>query len=230
LETDAEGNFYVADNQHSLFKYNSKGVLITNVNIKTYGAISSIDCSNPFEIYIFYRDQNIIVFYDNMLNSRGEIRLNDYYFTNVSCVARSFDNNIWIVDMSEYKLLKINKKGDILLETPYLNNVLTSGLKPFKLWEKDNSVFMADSVNGIHKFDHYANHISTYYFNQYKAICHSSNFFFFEKDNTLFRYHILTREPEKLKITLVDKALFTVDNNTFYIYVNNKIISYPADL
>ena len=133
FELDLKGNIFVADQSLTLFKYSSEGKLLTNVSIKSYGPLTSIDCSNPFEIYTFHKDQNIIVFYDNMLNLRGELRLNDYFYNNVACVARSFDNQIWIMDLSQFKLIKINKKGEVLAESPYLNNVFGSDLNTFKV-------------------------------------------------------------------------------------------------
>ncbi|MGB1038730.1 MAG: hypothetical protein ACPGYY_08795, partial [Bacteroidia bacterium] len=226
---DAGGNIYVADKKHSLLKFDKHGKQITNVNIKSYGDISSIDCSNPFEIYVYYQDQNIIVFYDNMLFARGEIRLNNYYFTNVSCISRSFDNNIWLIDMSEYKLIKINKKGDILLETPYLYNILNTTLKSYKIWERDNFVFVADSANGIHKFDHYGTHINTYYIKNATGASLVSNFFFFKVKHELFSYHVLTREMKNLSIALKENTSIYAQNEHVYISKENKIISYPAE-
>ena len=63
LSIDAKGNKYLSDDSYTLYKYNVNNKLITNVNNKSYGNITSIDCSNPFEIYVFYKDQNIIVFF-----------------------------------------------------------------------------------------------------------------------------------------------------------------------
>ena len=163
FEMDLKGNIFVADQSLTLFKYSSEGKLLTNVSIKSYGPLTSIDCSNPFEIYTFHKDQNIIVFYDNMLNLRGELRLNDYFYNNVSCVARSFDNQIWVMDLSQFKLIKINKQGEVLAESPYLNNVLGNDLNTFKIWEFGNMVYVADSLVGIYEFDMYATYNSTYY-------------------------------------------------------------------
>ena len=103
LSIDAKGNKYISDDLLTLYKYGPNNKLITNVNNKSYGNITSIDCSNPFEIYVFYKDQNILVFFDNMLNIRGEVRLNDFQMNNVTCVSRSYDNHIWLIDMSENK-------------------------------------------------------------------------------------------------------------------------------
>lgn len=229
MEVDAKGNFYVADDDFSLYKYDSRGNLITNVNIKTYGELSSIDCSNPFELYVYYQDQNILVFYDNMLNIRGELRLNDYYF-NVACVARSFDNHIWLVDMTEYKMLKINKKGDVLIETPYLNNILNNEIYPFKIWEYNNKIYVADSLNGLYQFDIMGTYASTYYINGIDEITQDVGLLYYHSSDHLYAYRMMTREPIKLKRKRAKFNNLCYSQDSLFCSFRNKIISYPADL
>ena len=50
---DAKGNQYISDNSLTLYKFDAAGKRVTNVNIKAYGDITSIDCSNPFELYVY---------------------------------------------------------------------------------------------------------------------------------------------------------------------------------
>jgi len=227
---DAKGNIFAADDKFTLSKFDIKGKLITNVNIKTYGELSSIDCSNPFEIYAYYKDQNIIVFYDNMLNVRGELRLNDYYFNNVSCVSRSYDNNIWIVDLSQYKLLKINKKGEILAESPFLNNVLGSELHAYKVWEENSFVYIADSIVGLFQFDMYATYYKTYYFPDAVSVSSQNETLYFNQKNKLVRYNKLSRQPEILNHEVPSETSFSSAQNKLVYFSKNKIISYRTDL
>ncbi|PCJ66058.1 MAG: hypothetical protein COA58_08265 [Bacteroidetes bacterium] len=229
FDVDVKGNYFVADKAFTLFKYDVKGKLITNVNIKSYGELTSIDCSNPFEIYAFYQDQNIIVFYDNMLNVRGELRLNDYYFNNVSCISRSFDNNIWIVDLSQYKLLKINKKGEIIAESPFLNNVLNQELNTYKIWDINNSVYIADSLVGVYQFDIYATYSKTYYIKNTKAVSSTKGMLFFKQEEKLISYNKLLREPLTIHSNLPKNTSFSFYQNKLTYFTKNKIISYPTE-
>jgi hypothetical protein len=226
LEMDVKGNIFVADQSLTLYKYSLEGTLITNVSIKSYGELTSIDCSNPFEIYTFHKDQNIIVFYDNMLNVRGELRLNEHFFTNVSCIARSFDNQIWILDLSVFKLLKLNKSGEVLAESPYLNNVLGGDLNTFKIWEYNNMVYVADSVVGIYEFDMYATYSTTYYIAHVTAAESYPGGFYLSCQNQLWAYQMLAREPRNLKVALPQVTYFTTANRKMYYLYQNKIISY----
>ena len=227
MSVDAKGNFFVADDNFSLYKFNSKGQLITNVNIKTYGDIASIDCSNPFELYVYHQDQNIIVFYDNMLNIRGELRLNDLFY-NVSCVSRSFDNHIWLVDLTEYKMLKINKKGDVLIETPYLNNILNSDVHPIKIWEFNNRVHVVDSVKGIYEFDLMGTYSTTYHFPKIDQATPFTQGFYLSSNHQLIGYRALTREPFEISSDPYFSKGLVLSSGKLFSYYKNKIISYRA--
>jgi hypothetical protein len=229
FSVDAKGNMFIADNAFTLFKYDVTGKLITNVNIKSYGELTSIDCTNPFEIYAFYQDQNIIVFYDNMLNVRGELRLNNYFFNNVSCVSRSFDNNIWLLDLSQYKLLKINKKGETIAESAFLNNVLGEELNTYKIWEENNNVYVADSVIGVFMFDIYATYSSTFPIKGTQSVTSNKAALFFNQNGKLIRYGKLFREPVITKLNVPRSTTFDSKLKKLFYFDGNKIISYPTE-
>ena len=67
--------------------------------------------------------------------------------------------------------LKINKKGEILAESPFLNNVLGEELNIYKIWEDGNSVYLADSAIGVYQFDIYATYSKTFYFKNTTSVC-----------------------------------------------------------
>lgn len=229
FSVDTKGNMFVADKAFTLFKYNATGKLVTNVNIKSYGELTSIDCTNPFEIYAFYQDQNIIVFYDNMLNVRGELRLNNYFFNNVSCISRSFDNNIWLLDLSQYKLLKINKKGETIAESAFLNNVLGEELNTYKIWEENNNVYVADSAIGVFMFDIYATYASTFPIKNTHGVTSTKTALLFNQEGKLVRYNKLLREPVVTKLSVPKSTAFDAKLKNLIYTDGNKIISYPTE-
>src|SRR5690606_30517568 len=73
IEIDPLGNLYITTATNDIIKYDSKGKLLATVNYKVLGNISWIDASNPFEIYVFYRDQNKLIILDNLLNQHSVI-------------------------------------------------------------------------------------------------------------------------------------------------------------
>jgi len=165
------------------------------------------------------------VFYDNMLNVRGEIRLNDHYLNNVSCIARSFDNNLWVVDLSQYKLLKINKKGEILSESPYLNNILDKELNIYTMWEYNNEVYLADSLVGIYVFDMYATYITTHYITNHTASIGKGQNIYFSINGMLMQYHTILRNVVNTQQVIPADTSFYLYNNRLYYYHKNTVIT-----
>jgi hypothetical protein len=106
MSTDHLGHLYLITPTNDIIKYNRDGQLVANANFKIYGKIASIDVSNPFMIFVFYRDQNKILVLDNLLNILNTIDLETANISQVGCMARSFDNQIWLYDLADLKLKK----------------------------------------------------------------------------------------------------------------------------
>ena len=225
VSIDAKGNKYISDDLLTLYKYGPDNKLITNVNNKSYGNITSIDCSNPFEIYVFYKDQNILVFFDNMLNIRGEVRLNDFQMNNVACVSRSYDNHIWLIDMSENKLLKISKSGERLDESNDLNSITAKPINPYKVWELNGQVHVADSTIGVFTFDIYTTLDKTYYTQSFSSITSSTEGLYYNQKGTVVKYNKLLRTPINTNTYIPSEARLAIDNDNLYYYYDNEIIS-----
>lgn len=225
MSVDAKGNKYISDDLLTLYKYDVDNNLKTNVNNKSYGNITSIDCSNPFEIYVFYKDQNIIVFYDNMLNIRGEIRLNEFQLNNVSCISRSYDNHIWLIDMSENKLLKISKSGERLTESNYLNSISSKEINPYKIWEIDGQIYVADSTIGVLTFDIYTTLDRIFYTPNFSSITSTPDNLYYNQNGALVRYNKLLRMPVITNNIIPSNARLAIDIDNLYYYYGNKIIS-----
>src|SRR5574343_2110861 len=123
ISTDNLENLYVATPTNDIIKYDKNGIKLATTNFKVLGNISSIDATNPFEIYVFYRDQNRIIFLDNLLNLRGECDMESIGVSQIACVARSFDNQIWLFDAADQKLKKYAKDLKLISESAPSNTL-----------------------------------------------------------------------------------------------------------
>ena len=225
LSVDAKKNFYVADNQHTLYKIDSSGNIITNVNTKIYGEINKIDCTNPFEIYTYHKDQNVVVFYDNMLNQRGIIRLNDIYLNNVAAIARTYDNGVWVYDVSEYKLLKINKLGEIVTASFNLMNLIHQEMNVFDIQEIDKGVYLIDSSLGLIKFDLFATFDRIISISNLESACVQNDGFVGTKNGAFIKYAFLSKNYSIKKMNLPPVGIAASANKTHYTFTKNLIIS-----
>jgi hypothetical protein len=157
ITSDNLENLFVITPTNDIIKYDKNGKKMATANFKVLGNITSIDVSNPFEIYIFYRDQNKVVFLDNLLNIRGECDLESIGVSQIACLGRSADNQIWLFDVADLKLKKYSKDLKLMVESASFNtfNVGTE-IYPTMIKDINNAVFMLDQ-NKILEFDIFAN-------------------------------------------------------------------------
>jgi hypothetical protein len=156
--TDNLGNVFVIGHDNSITKYSPSGQELALANFKIYGNISQLDASNPFEIYVFYRDQQTLLILDNMLSLRAEIAMSDVSASEVSAAARSFDNGIWYYDASTIRLYKVDKSLEPQIESsPLASFLLNEEWLPHQLLDNGQQVFAVDSLNGVAVHDVFAN-------------------------------------------------------------------------
>jgi hypothetical protein len=161
LQTDRLGNMYVISKSNQLYKYSVDGKLLSTLNYKYLGNISFVDVTNPLEIYVFYKELNMVVFLDNNLAYRGEMNLADYGIGQAAAVARSFDNGIWIFDVSDMQLKKMDKDGSNFLASGNMRQYISQNSAITYLYDNTDRVFVNDSVNGIYTFDVFATYLKT---------------------------------------------------------------------
>ena len=157
ISSDNLENIYIITPTNDIIKYDKNGQKLATVNFKVLGNISSFDAGNPFEIYVFYRDQNKIIFLDNLLNIRGECDLESIGISQIACIARSSDNQIWLFDMSDQKLKKYSKDLKLLNESASLNNFTVGNeINPSIILDINSSILLLNNFNLL-EFDLYAN-------------------------------------------------------------------------
>jgi hypothetical protein len=228
IEVDAKGQYFLADEAHTLFKLDSLGNIMTQVNTKLYGGISLIDVTNPFEIYTYHQEQNVLVYYDNMLNVRGKTYLNSLGLTNVASICRSFDNGFWVFDLMEFKLVRMDKRGNVLASSNNLINILQLELNPYKIIEHDKRIYLCDSVNGIFVFDIFGTYIKTIFSKSNNNAFVNKNIFYVLENDKIFGIHLQLKIPfkEVLLPSQYDKIV-GINNRNIYLLLNGTIFIIP---
>ncbi len=153
--TDNMGNVFWAGVNGDLIKYNRNGDSLTMQNYKQYGALESIDASNPFEIYLYYKGLNKVLLVDNQLAKRSEYDLENLDLENISAIARSADNGLWVYDLSTNRLKKFSNTKEYVLESVAVNFYAENIISPFQILDKQNQIYLCDSTEGIFVFDNF---------------------------------------------------------------------------
>lgn len=162
IQTDRMGNLFVISKTNQLYKYSSTGKLLSTLNYNYSGNITSIDVSNPLEIYLFYKELNTIVFLDNNLAFRGDINLSNFSVGQASSIARSYDNGVWIFDVVDLQVKKLTKEGLGSLQSANVRQFSNAkSVMPTFIYDNNDRLYVNDSAIGIMVFDVFANYIKT---------------------------------------------------------------------
>lgn len=195
-------NVYVITPTNDIIKYNKQGIKVATANFKVLGNISSVDASNPFEIYVFYRDQNKIIFLDNLLNLRGECDLENIGVSQVACLSRSSDNQIWMFDMSDQKLKKYSKDLKLIIESAALNTFnLGNLISPTSILDVNSKVLILNNLSVL-EFDLYGNFNKTLLQDTFKNFQYLKDKLVFFKNNSIYIY-----DPVVFKIELLNQVI-----------------------
>jgi hypothetical protein len=160
VQADELGNLYIVSPSNQLYKYNTSGKVLATLNYNYNGNISSIDASNPMEIYVFYKELNRVLFLDNNLAYRGELDLTKQNITQAAAIARSYDNGIWVFDMGDLQLKKMSKDGTVAQLSGNIKQIIKSNFVPTTILENTKQVAItSDSICLF--FDVFASYIRT---------------------------------------------------------------------
>jgi hypothetical protein len=227
LQTDRLGNMYVVSNTNQLYKYNAEGKLLSTLNYKYLGNITHVDATNPLEIYVFYRELNTVVFLDNNLAYRGEMKLTNFGIGQAATIARSFDNGLWVFDLADLQLKKMDKDGANPQASGNVRQYVTANSAVTYLYDNDDRVFVNDSANGILVFDVFATYLKTIPVKGRTEIKVILDELFYKQDSTLKKYQLKTFKtityplPQATAIKEI-----SIEKNRLYLLKNEEISIY----
>jgi len=182
FDVDNNRNVYFYSNQN-LYKYNDNDTIPLQYSNKMFGAISSVDASNPFKILVFYKDQGIIQFLDNHLKElQPAISLFKLGFNDITLACNASDNGFWIFENTSKQLLKFDKTAKMQAASPDLSKLYDFTRQPFYVGERDNRLFLAFQGNTVMTFNISAAYVQTYYLSEFWSFYPLSRTSFFYLD------------------------------------------------
>lgn len=149
MDIDQVGNMYVVKNQRTLYKYNPDGILDKTFDSQLGGFIYSIDVSNPLYLLVYYRDATKIMLFDRNLAPLKEIDISRWTKNDITAVSLSNNNQLWLYDAIDRKLLRYNIEGGRTLESSDLYGVTSLELSIKDIREYNNQVFLRNEQGQI---------------------------------------------------------------------------------
>jgi len=92
---------------------------------------------------------------DRFLNIRTTIDLRKLRLFQVSMIAQSYDNNIWLFDELDSRLKKIGDDGRLIDQFNDFRMVFDSVPRPAFMVDQNKSLYLYDPEKGVYIFDYY---------------------------------------------------------------------------
>ena len=184
--TDKLGQLYLVTEKNEVIKYDPNGVEMFRFNNNRLGNLQHIDATDPFNVLLYYSDYLTVITLDRTLNQTLDFDLINLNLLEVKAIGMSNDNNVWLYDEVTFKLRKVDRKGQVLIESDQLNTRLFYTPNPNFILERENTVYVNNPETGILVFDIYGKYIKTL---DFKGL----------DDFQVFNKQLIFREGEKLQ-------------------------------
>lgn len=217
--TDRLTNVYTVSPSNEVIKYNREGQEQFRFNNNTLGTLTYIDATDPFNLLLFYPDYRTVFLLDRTLTQTEEFNLFDLDVMDVPAVGISNDNNLWIYDDVKFVIKKINRNGEVLLESNNLNLLLGAVITPNFILERNNTVFVNDPEKGILLFDLFGNYIKTIDIKQLRQFQVIKDQLVYQQDGQLMVFNLksLTGRSLNLNMDGTEDALIRIEKDRVYV-------------
>lgn len=190
FKIDVFGNFYFIKPDNSLTVYDNEYNEQFHYFNNGLGPISFIDITNPRKILLFFKDFQKVVFLDNTLSEIGRFEWNIEEALDIKAIGSSRDNYIWLYDGLDYRLKKVDSKGNILLTSNPLQTHFEIDISPDYIIEKNNFVYLVEEGKKVLVFDNFGNYVKTISIPAYSFELDQDYFFYVDTQGTYSRESI----------------------------------------
>lgn len=225
ISIDRLGNFYIATNKGALKKYSADLKFQLEYAPQKNGKISLAEAWNPLRVLVFYENFQEYLFLDRFLttSNRFDLRpLTDY----AAMVTPSVDNNIWLVDLTDFGLKKYNIQfRQFTIQTPFDLLLDPGNYEISHIREYQNLVFVSDKKSGILVFDNLGNYLRTIKHKGVNYFNFLANEIYFLEQNMLVYYDIYNQN--KRLVSLPESGDFVLSNDSkIYLFKEDEVRLY----
>lgn len=219
ITSDRLQQVYVITDQNTLVKYDSTGKRLFTYNQTRFGQLRSVDASNPMKVICSYPDYGNVVMLDNTLSEVGVISLKLLGISNYKTLCFSpRDNNFWVYDEDAYKLKKVDRNGNIILESTDMVLQLGETIHPVYMQEENELLFASDTARGVFVFDLHGVYYETLPFKGVQKFQVRGDRLFFPEWNSLHSYQLKTLEEKLITLPDIDRLQdVRLENNRLYL-------------
>jgi hypothetical protein len=229
IEVDNLNNIYLISSTSQVKKINSNLDSLAVFNdTRRFGNINLVDVSNPLKILVFYKAFLTIVVLDRFLNNVNTIDLRKQNLLQVSCIATSNDNKIWLFDELENKLIKIDDLGNKLMESTDFRMLFDSSFIPEKIIDDNGKLYCYNKQFGLVAFDYYGGlkHKYSIKYLQNLQIQNETLVGFNKETLSVFELNLFKQQEIKIKVNQAQILKRIIQNNKLFVLTENELNIY----
>jgi len=159
LYADPLGSFYLVEKNRSIEKFSASGKFLFRYSNNRLGDIGWMDTNDPFRLQLYFPEFRKLVLLDNDLSSLESYDLMALGLYDHPGVGLSYDNNFWLFDNNTGQIKKINKRGELLLESDNIFYNVKQSPSPSRVVETKKYVLLMDEHQGIFVFDQFGKYL-----------------------------------------------------------------------
>ncbi len=157
---DRAGNFFLALKGGSITKYNNKQDSLISYSPSKLGDITLIEAWHGFKIFTFYQEFQDFTILDRYLSRDIRYALSQSSQNYVDMCTYTRDQNLWVYEENQLRLLKINLNlREIEIDVPLEFIISSQDHRITFMKEYQNLVFLVDELSGIYIFDNLGNYL-----------------------------------------------------------------------
>lgn len=218
VEIDNLQNIFILTIDDRILRYNSDLELKFEYRNGSIGDIVSIDATNPQKIICFVADFNRILVLDNTLAEIEMLDLSTTEYLDVTAVARSNDNKLWLFDPVNQVLVKIDNLGEEVFKSNRLSDYNLGEVNPTIIQEKDNKVAVVDEELGILIFDNFGQFLKLVPETDLDHIQMFGDYIFFSQHGEFYQYHLALYEKQSFEIDGDGFSKFKLTKEYVYLF------------
>ncbi len=157
---DRTGNIFLTFKGGAITKYSPSLDSVLSFSPEKLGDISLLEAWHGFQIFAFYQEFQEFVLLDRFLTRDTRYPLSQSAVNYVDMCAISSDQNLWIFEENQLRLIKLNLNiRTIDIEIPLEFILDANDNRITFLREYQNLVFLIDEFSGIYVFDNLGNYL-----------------------------------------------------------------------
>jgi len=228
VSADRLDNIYFSDQKNNIYQVSPVGKLLRTYSPPTQAHVALLEAWNMVRIFVFYDDRQQITLLDRFLTPLSSTRLSDLTEGNIRLATLALDEQIWLLNESDFTLAKVDVQHPESIMRTQLNQILPKTQTDFRFMrEYQNNLYLIDRTSGIYIFDNLGNYKKKIPVTGLTYLGFKGDEGYYLKNNQLIFFNLYTQQERSLTLPLnANYYQALMGNNLIYLFSDSTLDIY----